>query len=120
MKVAVALLCLAFLSLSDLAHARELNNRMSIEEARAEIIRRGYKPATLKRSGYYNCFDWCQYPELEDCSGTGLRRCRSIFLDRSSKIYILRTGGEPGLGFVSFGPADPQQAKDIREKSLAR
>ena len=65
---------------------------------RERLIEAGLKPAFFPRGGEY---DPCHYqaicgayPEVMDCSGTGLNPCRVAFIAPDQSVVVGQTGGE--------------------------
>lgn len=88
-----------------------LKKSMTFEQARAELIRRGFTPLRLYHKSVYNCYQWCMYPEVDDCTGGGILACNMIYMDGSFRIYQLGVAGDE-LKYMGFGPAEPDQAAE--------
>jgi hypothetical protein len=80
------------------------------EQARAAVLKHGFKPLILRHVEDRNCYQWCRYPELETCSLGGTRFCNAVYIDRNFTIYILSLAGDPEIYYNDFYVADPEKA----------
>jgi hypothetical protein len=77
---------------------------MPYAEARRKMLDLGWQVPALN---YSERCEWMkeictQYPEVDDCSGTGLGFCRFIFSDSQGNRFIITTVGRNPLEVTAW------------------
>lgn len=77
---------------------------MPYSEARTKMLHLGWQVPIVN---YSEQCEWMEeicskYPEVDDCSGTGMGFCNFIFTDSSGKRFIITTAGRDPLKVVAW------------------
>ncbi len=77
---------------------------MPYSEARAKMLDLGWQVPVVNYSKTCEFIkEICnQYPEVDDCSGTGMGFCLFIFTDSNGKRFIITTAGQDPLTVVNW------------------
>lgn len=90
----------------------------SYNYVRSELIRRGFRPTALKHDKNIDIFCYegfcARYPEVLNCTGTGLNPCMFVYeLSSGGKYLIVDTHGETRLTVTGVHWARQYELQDI-------
>ena len=125
-------LSLSLFSDSSLANSLPINIKadMPYPEARSLLVQDGWKPAVMyrKADGSPSCWTdtlgeaWrdsyqesCQYPEIDNCSGTGLGFCAMMYFDGKDQcLRVITANGHPPQANIYSWEVLPQSTSPYK------